>query len=270
MSVITKHLFPSDTTATVFCGLHKTLAQSSQWAMGFSALSAQKSITRDSPMNQYLFNCFKKLEFLRQKLGLSNKVPHLAMRYLVVAQNDAISRAKDSNSSSLRDLEQQRSLWELDSLIALRLALKQDETQIILYKDAPGSDEGSLHKTENSPYQEILDQIVKAIFRLKLIEQEAMHNMDVVKNGISGVILDRETRICTSLDWNLNQLTGFDFICMLLHVSNTQFDFEPMIKLTCQVIKKAIVTHQIYFMHFDSEYFFMAALKFVAIKKGWE
>lgn len=131
-------------------------------------------------------------------------------------------------------------MQELDSLVALRLALKVDETQIYLYEGVRKEGvEAISEPTANppsSPYQKILDLIVGTLFRTKQVSVIRRGDQSTTKDKISESIQDREVQICESLGWNLNQLTGYDFLKLILKASNQNYDFSNLINLVEQTI----------------------------------
>lgn len=101
----------------------------------------------------------------------------------------------------------------LDALVALRLALKHNETQQdhLMQDDESSTQTNTNYKGESSStYQKLLDKMVKTIVELELLPQS-----EINEDSIGSVVQLREYQILIANDWNLMVNNGYDFVHML-------------------------------------------------------
>jgi len=94
----------------------------------------------------------------QERYVLTPKTTHLAMKYLLISCLDQLKGlGKQDTADSNQRFADYTSHWELNSLVALRLALKQDESQPGLYKlyefDSSTMKSGNQLVEETSVYQ---------------------------------------------------------------------------------------------------------------------
>ena len=113
----------------------------------------------------------------------------------------------------------------LDALVALRLAMKHNETQELHLSTELGCKTSSSSAIGgvggeagmSSNYQHILDEMVKTVVHDQLLPKE-----DFTECAISSVIQLREYQILISNGWNLGLRSAYDFIEMLLQGKHTE------------------------------------------------
>lgn len=120
-----------------------------------------------------------------------------------------------------------------------------------------------------SVYQQLLDYIVCAIFRLQLIKTTPDSQVETIRKEVDLIIQEKEQQFCVALDWNLNQLTGYDFLQLLLQASNQGYNFKRLVAQIEALLSTSMSESKSYFLLFDDSYFYMAGLKLLAIQKGW-
>jgi hypothetical protein len=206
--------------------------------------------------------------------NLSPKVVHLAMRYLSISALDIMAKSKSEPSGPNCPKASLIPTCELDALIALRLALKLDESQSWLYEsqaiDSLTDVSGIDREYDCSVYQQLLDKIVGTVFSLDLIKPQQGLDVEVLRQEIDWLIQKKEIQMCQSLDWNLSQLTGFDFLQLVLKASNESYDFSRLVAQVESFVRRSILLRDTYFLLFEDFYFYLGSLKLLSIKKGWK
>lgn len=109
----------------------------------------------------------------------------------------------------------------LDALVALRLAMKHNETQELHLSAEHGCQTTSSSAIPeearmSSNYQHVLDEMVKTI-----VHNELLPKTDFNEAAISSVIQLREYQILISNGWNLGLRSANDFMEMLLQGTHT-------------------------------------------------
>jgi hypothetical protein len=111
--------------------------------------------------------------------------------------------------------------------------------------------------------------LVNEIFHSKMIKPSANSSIEQIRKDINWIIQKRENEFCEILDWNMNQITGFDFIQLLLKASNQSYNFSRLLSQIEDFLCMSVINNQSYFLLFEDTYFYLASLKILALQKGW-
>ena len=110
----------------------------------------------------------------------------------------------------------------MKALICLRIAMKMEEVQSGLYEPTLVKNEidakNNVVKTAQSAYQDILDEIVKAMEK----DENFQANIEYITNWMQKL----EFEICLSNSWNFQNGTGYEILQTALQICNPHYDFE--------------------------------------------